>query len=76
MLGSTNSGRSNSLRLPLPDTLSLISNDSVAFRAFLLSSASKLNCPTAPKKLAGFPFSGSGFTLMVLLPAVTVLEDC
>src|SRR5690606_4317895 len=62
-----------SFKFPLPLTSTFACRDSEAFKCVLLVVTEKSNFPTAPVKLAGFPWVGNGFTFKVLFPADTVL---
>ena len=70
-LGTTGLGKVNNLRFPVPETATFKSSDSPLLSWVLVGFTTKLNRPTAPEKSSGFPASGNGFTLMVLLPAET-----
>ena len=58
--GVTSSGIENNFKFPFPDIFNVACKDSVAFNELLDVTKSKLNLPTAPEKLEGFPCSGNG----------------
>ena len=67
-LGKTGFGSVNNFKFPFPETLTSKSKDSPAFNFVFEGTTLKSKTPTAPVKLAGFSFSGSGFTLIVCIP--------
>ena len=63
----------NNFKFPVTETATFKSKDSPFLRLVFDGVTVKLNLPTAPEKLYGLPDSGKGLTVIVLLPAETLL---
>ena len=73
VLGTFNVGIERVFRFPLPETVRSNVRAWSTSTTFLFAFTVKEKSPTAPVKLSGRPFSGKGFTLIILSPAEIVL---
>jgi hypothetical protein len=71
--GTTGFGSVNNFKFPVPEATTFKSSDSPFFKIGFRWCYREVDFPTAPEKSIGFPASGNGFTVMVLLPAETRL---
>ena len=72
--GKVGLGKSNSLKLPLPDTSIFSWVLSLALSVCLVVFTEKEKLPTAPEKFSGFPSSGKGFMFKTRLPELTLRD--